>query len=413
MNSSVVRAYAVRIEAELTQNILPFWMKQVVDQKQGTFVGEISNDLVVDPTAARGALLSSRILWTYSAAFRKYHNPAYLEMARRAYDDLEKNFRDHQHGGYFWSIAADGTPLRTRKQVYGQAFAIYALTEYYQATGQAEPLAKAIELFRLLEKKSRDTQAGGYLEAFSREWNPIEDMRLSVEDQNEPKSQNTHLHVMEAFTNLMRVWPQADLKQRQAELITLMVDKILDSATHHLNLFFAMDWTPRSEAVSYGHDIEASWLLMEAAEVLDDPNLVKRLKPIILKIADVTLAEGIDSDGALYNEGRAGKITDSNKEWWPQAEAVVGFLNAYQYSKNQRYLDAALRCWDFIELALVDIVHGEWFRGVTKDGTVLHDQPKVSFWKCPYHNGRTCLEAATRLRAIAASGISANRAFVG
>jgi mannobiose 2-epimerase len=403
MEPTHLRNYAQRVEAELTQNILPFWIKHVVDHERGGFYGSLSNDLLIDRSASRGALLSARILWTFSAAHRQHPNLTYLEMAHRAYVDLEENFRDREFGGYFWSISAEGEPLKTRKQVYGQAFAIYALSEYHRASGLRQPLDKAIELHRLLEKHALEPKFGGYLEAFSREWNPIDDVRLSDIDLNEPKSQNTHLHVMEAYTNLLRVWPDPGLKRSQAALIDVMLTRILCPKTHHLQLFFANDWAPRSRAVSYGHGIEASWLLIQAASVLGDAALFMRLKPIAFKIAEVTLAEGIDADGAVFNAGDNTGVTDTAKEWWPQAEAVVGFLDAYQLFHDERFLAAALRCWDFIETRLVDRAHGEWLRGVDRAGNVLPDQLKVSFWKCPYHNGRACMEAASRLRTIAAA----------
>jgi mannobiose 2-epimerase len=291
--------------------------------------------------------------------------------------------------------------LRDRKQVYGQAFAIYALTEYHRASGRSEPLPEAIAVYRLLETHAQERVHGGYLEAFSRTWQPIADMRLSVVDLNEPKSQNTHLHVMEAYTNLLRVWPDAGLRVAQTTLVETMLSRIVNPGTYHLGLFFANDWTLRSDRVSYGHDIEAAWLFTDAAEVLNEPVLLTRVRELATKIADVTLAEGVDTDGGLYNEGGPQGLTDTNKEWWPQAEAVVGFLNAFQISRNQRYLDAALRTWDFIEKYLIDRTNGEWFRGVTRSGALLPDQLKVSFWKCPYHNGRTGLEAVTRLRSLA------------
>jgi len=403
MDSLVIRDYAQRIENELKQNILPFWIKQVVDHDRGAFFGELTNALEVHRDVERGALLSTRILWTYSAAYRQNQDPVLLEMARQAYDDLEKHFRDHQYGGYYWSITAEGKPLRTRKQVYGQAFAIYALSEYHRASGLREPLDQAITIYHLLEKHAREPKFGGYLEAFSREWGHIDDMRLGAGDMNEPKSQNTHLHVMEAYTNLLRVWPDAGLKRSQTELLDVMLNRILNTSSHHLGLFFAEDWTPRSTAISYGHDIEACWLFMEAASVLGDVDLTARIKSEVLKTAAATLAQGVDTDGAIYNEGEAHGVTNTNKEWWPQAEAVVGFINAFELSKEDRFLRAALRCWDFIEARLIDRKHGEWFRGVTRDGAVLQDELKVSFWKCPYHNGRACMEAATRLRAIAAA----------
>jgi mannobiose 2-epimerase len=401
MDPLVLRDYAQRIETELKQNILPFWIKQVVDHERGGFYGELTNGLEIHRNVERGALLSTRILWTYSAAYRQYKDPVHLEMARRAYDDLEKNFRDRQYGGYYWSITAEGKPFRTRKQVYGQAFAIYALSEYHRASGLREPLDQAIAIYHLLEKHGREPKFDGYLEAFSREWGHIDDMRLGADDMNEPKSQNTHLHVMEAYTNLMRVWPDARLKRSQTELLDVMLNRILDTNSHHLGLFFAEDWTPRSTAVSYGHDIEACWLLMEAASVLGDADLKARIKSEVLKTADASLAQGVDTDGAIYNEGNERGVTNTNKEWWPQAEAVVGFIDAYEHSKDERFLKAALRCWDFIEARLLDRVHGEWFRGVTRDGDVLQNEHKVSFWKCPYHNGRACMEAPGRLRAIA------------
>ncbi|HYP18021.1 MAG TPA: AGE family epimerase/isomerase, partial [Opitutus sp.] len=288
-----------------------------------------------------------------------------------------------------------------RKQVYGQAFAIYALSEYHRATQQGTPLEVAISVFRLLETHARERTAGGYLEAFSREWQPIADMRLSAVDLNEPKSQNTHLHVMEAYTNLLRVWNDDSLRRTQRELVELMLARIVDAGTGHLGLFFANDWSLRSDRISYGHDIEAAWLFTEAADVLGDAALIARVRALARQIADVTLAEGVDTDGAVFNEGSPRGLTNTNKEWWPQAEAVVGFLNAYQLGGDERHLAAALRAWDFIEQRLIDRRHGEWLRGVTRDGAVLADELKVSFWKCPYHNGRAALEAVTRLRAIA------------
>ena len=400
MDPRVVAEYATRIETDLEKNILPFWMRHAVDRARGGFVGALSDDLVVDNSPARGALLTSRILWTYAAAQRRRPDAALLAMARHAYADLMGRFADREHGGFFWSVDADGRPLERRKQVYGQAFAIYALTEYHRATGEREPLDAAIAVFRLLEKHARDRRHGGYLEAYAQDWSPIADMRLSAVDLNEPKSQNTHLHVMEAYTNLMRVWPDAAPREAQAELLDIMLTRILDMRTHHLGLFFSEAWELRSDRFSYGHDIEASWLFWEAGEVLGDAAMSARLRPAVIRIAEVTLAEGLDTDGAVFNEGSPAGLTDTGKEWWPQAEAVVGFLNAHQMTRDERFLAAALRCWDFIEARLIDRRHGEWIRGVTRDGAVLAGHPKISFWKCPYHNGRAGMEAVARLRAL-------------
>jgi mannobiose 2-epimerase len=402
MDASTLQSYAQRIETDLRENILSFWMDRVVDRERGAFFGSLTNDLVVDRRAERGALLTCRILWTFAAAYRRFHDPAYLNMADRAYADLTTTFADRDHGGFYWSVADDGRVLRDRKQVYGQAFAIYALTEYHLASGLPAALHEAIAVHHLLERYARETSYGGYLEAFSRSWQPIADMRLSAVDLNEPKSQNTLLHVMEAYTNLLRAWPDEGLRAAQARLLETMLDHVLDPRTAHLGLFFTNDWTLRSDRISYGHDIEAAWLFTQAADVLGHASLTARIHPLAVRIAEVTLAEGLDADGGVYNEGSPRGLTDTNKEWWPAAEAVVGLLNAYQLGRQPAHLQAALQTWDFIEQRLIDRQHGEWFRGVTRDGRILAGQLKVSFWKCPYHNGRTGLEASARLRAIAA-----------
>lgn len=389
-----------RIEADLRGNILPFWITHAVNRPADTFHGALSNALKIDPAAERGALLSSRILWTYARAFRQYGDAAYLAMAELAHDDLMARYHDAQHEGFSWSIDAAGRVLRDRKQVYGQAFAIYALSEYHAATGARGPLDRAIAVFRRLETHARERRFGGYREAFARDWSPIADMRLSDADQNDPKSQNTMLHMMEAYTRLLNVWPDAGLRAALHDLVEVMLTRILDPQMSHLGLFFTDDWQPTSNRISYGHDIEAAWLLTRAAAALDDAALTTRVRAAALRIADVTLAEGTDTDGAIFNMGDPTGIIDDTREWWPQAEAVVGFIDAWQLSGENKYLAAAAHTWDFIERNLVDRKHGEWFRGVTKSGAVIETFEKVGFWKCPYHNGRMGLEIAARLRAV-------------
>jgi len=399
MSAHAPADYQARIESDLLRNILPFWMERVA--LEHGFVGAMTNDLKVDPSAERGALLTSRILWTYSAAYLHYRDPGYIAMADHAYEDLMAHFRDPKHGGYFWSIGPDDAVLRDRKQVYGQVFAIYALSEYHAASGRQEALDQAIAAYRLVEVYARDRRQGGYIEALGRSWEPIEDMRLSDVDKNEPKSQNTHLHVMEAYTRLLSVWPDPALRGQLIDLVGIMLDRIVDATSGHLGLFFSMDWALRSDRVSYGHDIEAAWLLCQTADALADKGLQARIRPLAVRIADATLAEGVDADGGIYNEGGPQGLTNTDKEWWPQAEAVVGFLNAYELSGDERHLSAALHTWDFIEKHIIDGKNGEWLRGVTREGAPLGGQLKVSFWKCPYHNGRAGLEAVRRLGAIA------------
>ncbi len=382
---------------ELRENILPFWLQYAPAAKRDGFNGLVDDHRRIVPDAPRGALLTSRILWTFSAAYRTYHDPAHLEMARRAYRDLTDNFTDREAGGLYWSITADGRPADTRKQVYGQVFGIYALAEYYRATGEQPALDQAIAIYRLLETHARDPEHGGYFDVFDRNWRRTADATNLLG--NAPKSQNSHIHILEAFTNLLRVWPDAGLRERQRALIELMLDRIIDARTRHLVLFFKADWTPLGDEVSYGHDIELSWLLVEAADVLGDPALGARVRPVALAMADAVLQEGVAADGGMFDEGGPRGITRDSKGWWSQAEAAVGFLNAYELSRDPRYLAAARHSWDFIQAKVVDRTYGDWVISVSRDGRPTTG-PKIETWKCPYHNSRACLELIARVHEL-------------
>lgn len=401
MDRAALRAWADAAETELRNDILPFWLEHTRDRERGGFFGEISNGNAVKKDAPRGALLTSRILWTFSAAYRRYHEPEYLEMARWAYTDLVTRFRDEEQGGLFWTVTADGRPLDTRKQIYGQVFGVYSLAEFFRATGEQEALDRAVEIYRLIEKHARDREHGGYFEAFSREWQRRDDLQRSAMGGSAPKSQNTHLHIMEAYTNLLRAWPDPQLRRDHAALIELMMTRVVNPANRHLHLFLAADWAPRSDDISYGHDIEFSWLLPEAAAVQGDAALLARARALALDVARTTLAEGLDADGGMFNEAGPHGLTDTGKDWWPQAEAAVGFVNAAELSGDAQFLRAGRRSWDFIEARLIDRKNGEWFWGVTREGKVRGRMMKVGLWKCPYHNGRACLELVERLRALA------------
>ena len=397
-----LHAFRAAAEAELRGDILPFWLQHARDREHGGFWGQINNDLTVRKRAPRGALLTSRILWTFSAAYRRYRDPAYLEMARWAYDDLLARFWDGQQGGLFWSVTADGQPLESRKVIYGQAFGIYALAEYHRTTGDPAPLERAIALYRIVEAYGHDRTNRGYFEEFTREWKRLPNSRRSFVSPA-PKSQNTLLHVMEAYTNLLRAWPDAELRGHLRDLVEVMLTRVVDPANHHLRLFLDEDWTPRSDGISYGHDIEFSWLLPETAEVLGDPGLAAQTKTLAVEIARATLVEGVDADGGVFGLAGPKGLIDGSKEWWPQAEAAVGFLNAYQQSGNGRFLQASLNSWEFISSHLIDREHGEWFQMINRDGTVRARMPKVSLWKCPYHDGRACMQLIDRLDEVLAT----------
>ncbi len=387
------------INRELHENILAFWIKHAPDERNGGFYGHISRDLTVLDQAPKSLVLNARILWTFAYAYRLFGQAAYLEMAERAYRYLNEHFVDREYGGLYWMVDAHGQPLETKKQIYGQAFAIYAFSELYRATGNEAALQQSIELFHTLERYSYDNNNQGYFEALSRQWLETNDNSLSARDLNEKKSMNTHLHIMEAYTSLYRSWPTEELRVKLSELIQVTMRHIVDSKSAHFILFFDERWQGKSAHISYGHDIEGSWLLIEAAETLGDDELLKEARALALRMAEAVLLEGVDEDGGLFNEADGdGTLLDSHKDWWPQAEAVVGFYNAYQHSGDERYREAALKSWRFIEERLVDRKYGEWLWSVKRDGTPSDNTEKISAWKCPYHNGRACFEMIERLQ---------------
>ncbi|MFD0670776.1 AGE family epimerase/isomerase [Cohnella sp. GCM10027633] len=404
MNGQLTNAsWRAELEEELKNNILGFWMRHTIDEKHGGFVGEIKHDMTVVGDADKGLVLNARILWTFASAYRVYKDDRYLTIAERAYAELDAKFRDREHGGLYWMVDAHGRPVQDKKQVYGQAFAIYALAEYNRATGNEGALDWAKELYLLLEKHAYEPAHRGYIEALAADWTQTGDLSLSGKDLNERKSMNTHLHVLEAYTNLYRVWKPEGLRLKLADLIDIHLAKIVNADNHHFLLFFDDEWNSKSEHVSYGHDIEGSWLICEAADVLGDEALIARARREALAMADATIAEGIDADGGVFNEADGHGHLDDSKDWWPQAEAMVGFLNAYQLTGEEKYRQAALNSWRFAKTYMVDSVNGEWHWQVTREGVPVTTHPKVDPWKCPYHNGRACMEGMERLAHLEAS----------
>lgn len=387
-------------QQEIQEYILPFWIEHAIDDEYGGFYGEVNSEGRAINHANKGVVLNARILWTFSAAYKKFNKRKYLETAERAYSYLINNFKDEKYGGYFWMLDHKGKPVNTRKQIYAQGFVIYGLSEYYRATGFKPALGEAQELFEMIEKYSYDPVYSGYFEAYSADWNPIEDMRLSAKDANEKKSMNTHLHILEPYTNLFRIWPDKLLKEKIEKLIEIFLHKIFDKKSGHLSLFFDEDWTVKSDLISFGHDIEAGWLLSEAAETIGAENMVKDVSETAVKLTELTRIEGTDIDHSIFYEASPFKITDDDKHWWVQGEAVVGYLNAYQISGDAKFLDEALLVWEFIQRFVSDKVNGEWHKIVTSSGKVKPDQNKVDAWKCPYHNSRTCLEIIGRINKI-------------
>ena len=381
---------------ELTQNILHFWQTKMKD-KNGGFFGQMTGQNELQKSAARGGILNARILWTFSSAARIFGNDAYKAIAEHARNYIFEHFFDAEFGGTYWMLNADGSVADAKKQIYSQAFFIYALVEYYRLTNDEECLERAKELFYLIEKNSFDKQKNGYFEAYSRDWQLLDDLRLSEKDANEKKTMNTHLHILEAYSNLYRVWKDPVLEQQLQNLILLFTDKIINQETFHLNLFFDEDWNSRSSLVSYGHDIEASWLIDEAAQVLNKADILRKVRSVVLKIADAA-AEGLRDNGSIVNEkNTANGHVDTNCDWWPQAEAMVGYYNAYQISGNSAYLNNVLKNWTFINENIIDRENGEWVWAVNENGIKDLKNDKAGFWKCPYHNSRMCLELIERI----------------
>ena len=362
--------------AELENDILPFWLERMQDPAGG-FYGQIDGTGVLVPGAPKGAILNARILWTFAAAYRVLGRPEYLDAARRAFVQIRDFFYDAEFSGVYWSLDADGRPLDTKKQFYAIAFAVYGCAEFFRACGDEEALELAIKLWRSIEDHSLDTVKGGYLEACTRDWQPIADMRLSAKDRNDAKTMNTHLHILEGYTGLYRVWKDDTLRQRLVDLCNIFMDKIV-RPDGHLGLFFDEDWRSQSETVSFGHDIEASWLLCETAELLGDPALLSRVRSCCARIATAAL-EGLQPDGSMIYEDH-----DTDRHWWVQAETVVGCL-------NQGWAERAVGCWNYIKSNLL-APDGEWYWSIRGDGTPNTTDDRAGFWKCPYHNSRMCLE---------------------
>ena len=401
-------------------NILDFWIQNMQDTENGGFYGQMRGDGVLVKTADKGGILNARILWSFAAAYRVLHKPEYLVAARRAKDYIVQHFIDPVYSGTYWSVRYDGRPADTKKQFYAIGFMLYGMSEYVRATmndgsvteeEKEEALQLCFNLFNIIEDHSLDIVYNGYIEAQTRQWGEIADMRLSELDANYPKSQNTHLHIIEPYTNFFRCLKEMEKAGKEVNindkakvevalrnLIDIFTDKILNPETHHLDLFFEMDWTRGAGWLeSYGHDIECSWLMHEAAIVLGDNDVLEKVEPIVRLVAKAS-EKGLNDDGSMTHEANidTGHV-DDDRHWWVQAEAVVGFYNIYQHFGDTAALDKALACWRYIKSNLIDYRHGEWYWSCDPEGNVNTCDDHAGFWKCPYHNSRMCLELIERI----------------
>ena len=380
----------------LEQNILSYWIDHVTDKENGGYYGRIDGEDKVHPQAEKGAVMNARILWAFSAAYRVLRKPTYLEAATRAKEYFVEYFLDKENGGAYWSVDYKGTPLDTKKQTYAIGFAIYGFSEYARATGDKEALEIAKKLYHDIEEHAYDSKNNGYIEALTRDWQPIADMRLSDKDENGSRTMNTHLHIIEPYTNLYRVWKDKSLEKSIRNLLDIFTDKLLNKETHHLDLFFDDAWQGKRNIESYGHDIEASWLLHETALVLGDKVVLQKIEQVIRRIADAA-DEGLRPDGSMvYEHWKDTDKSDLQRQWWVQCENIIGHIDLYQYFGYEDSLEKAVHCWNYVQKHLIDAKNGEWHWAVLDDGTINLSDDKAGFWKCPYHNSRMCLELIER-----------------
>ncbi|MCX2474932.1 AGE family epimerase/isomerase [Pedobacter sp. MC2016-05] len=377
-------------------NILNYWKTNTIDLDFGGFVGQIAEGELINPDAEKGSVLNARILWSLSAAYNFNGDLQDLYLAQHGFQYIKEHFIDKQYGGVYWSLDHTGMPRDRKKQIYAIAFTIYGLSEYFLATGDNEALDLAIVLFRDIESHSFDPIDGGYFEAFAENWDQVPDLRLSQKDANEKKTMNTHLHILEAYTTLYKIWPDEHLSNQIIGLLGVF-DKYIINTEGHLNLFFDEKWNRKSSEISYGHDIEASWLLLEAAEMIKHQELISHFKSMAVKIAEAS-AEGMDKEAIIYEYSPVNNHRNDEKHWWVQAEAMVGFLNAFELSKNRVFFELFDKIWNYTKKQIVDHQNGEWFWGRNADGSVMANQDKAGLWKCPYHNSRACMEIISRLK---------------
>ncbi|WP_418511192.1 AGE family epimerase/isomerase [Corallibacter sp.] len=372
-------------------NILNYWIENTLDLKYGGFVGRIDHYNNIIPEASKGIILNTRILWSFSAASNHLKTNEYQNICDRAYDYLKKHFNDPINEGLYWELDFKGNTTNSRKQIYAQAFGIYALSEYYMFSKNEDAKNWATKLFKLIEKHAKDTKKLGYLEAFNKDWSPIKDMRLSEKDMNASKTMNTHLHILEAYTSLAKIYDNDDLKESLTVLTSLFLNTFLNKENHY-ELFFDDDWNLLSHSVSYGHDIEAAWLVIEAAKQINNNELLKKANKVAIDVANTFLAEGIDTEGAVINEKNIStNHKDTDRHWWPQVEALVGLKYAYELTNDNKYINASQKIWQFTKNNLLDSKNGEWFFRVDKLGNIYKNEDKVSMWKAPYHTSRACI----------------------
>jgi cellobiose epimerase len=385
------------ISDNLTGNLLPYWSSKLVDTLNGGFYGRVDFNEKIYPDAEKGGILNARILWTFSSAFRILHDSSYLMLATRARDYIMNHFIDREYGGGYRTVKSTGEPGDTRKHILTESYFIYALAEYYRATGDNEALSAAINIFKSIEKYALDRESNGYFEVFTRDWKRSPDQLLAEKSPKDEKTMISHLHLVEAYAGLYRVWPDKRMEERLRNILEVFDEKVVDKKSFHTIYFLDKEWNATTQIDSYGHDIEASWLIVEAARLLKDTELTGHVEKLSLKIADAA-AEGLMKDGSLLTEkDRATGHIKTVRSWWEQAETIVGYLNAFELTADEKYLEISVNCWNYTKQHFVDYKNGGWHSLVLETGEPAGSD-KANYWTCPYHNGRMCLEVIERVK---------------
>lgn len=381
--------FLTEIVNDQTNNILPYWEKYTVDPSGG-FYGTVTREGKPVADAPKGEILNARILWTFSIAYKTYGKTEYKQLADRAQRYFIDNFIDPEYGGVYVSLKSDGSILDSDKKTDGQAYAIYGLAEHFRSTGNLESLQQAISLFHTVEKNASDPKEGGYFDSFKREWGkPVPMGGRNKVLQGAVKSMNTHLHILEAYTTLYKVWRNDTLARSLRSVIEILANKVYNPATGHQRLYFDADWKQLGDIDSYGHDIEASWLLWEGAKALGDKQLTDSCAAITVNLATAARRDGLNSIGGMtiQTDHTTGQ-SQRTMQWWGQTENVNGCLAAWKITGDQKWLEAAMAGWQFIKDHFIDHKCGEWFRTLREDGTPVEEEPKCGMWNCPYHNSR-------------------------
>lgn len=401
MNEKLQKLYDLAVD-ELTNNILPWWIEHDVDEEHGGFYGAVTNDNAPVPHATRFITLNARLVWTFSAAYRVMGNPEYKKMADRAYNYFIKYFWDDEYNAANNRVDEFGDPVSKQRYIYGEAFAIYGLSEYARAMGCNEALEYARKLVASLEKHVYDPVYKGYFESCKPDWTHDPWTRGVNRLPTDEKTMNNHLHLIEAYTCLLRTDKSDFMQNKVREHLYVMLNKIVDHDIHHYFYFQARDWKPTTQEISFGHDIEGAWLMMETAEVLGEPEAMRYTKDTCMNMARACYEQGFrKEDGAMLSE--YDPVTGYSSpflSWWEQNEAVVGFLNAWEVTGEEKYLDASLKCFEFAREHFVDHENGGWFVRLSLDGKTVLSTDKVNDYTCPYHNSRMCMEIIERYRKL-------------